>query len=208
MSLVLVYAFFVGHYIHWQIAGRTLTPLEPSESMQTLEQGLLNAGFVIFALALVSTLIVGRWFCGWGCHIIALQDLCTWLLKKIGLRPKPFRSRLLAFVPLLAALYMFVLPSVVRIWQGVPNPVIVHHFLTYDFWATFPGFWVSVLTAVVCGFLVVYLLGNKGYCFYACPYGGFFNLADKLAAGRIRVDENCNQCGHCTAVCHIQRACA
>lgn len=199
--LTLVYVAFVAHYVHWWVAGRTLTPVEPSEAMQTLEQGLVNAGFVLFVLAILSTLILGRWFCGWGCHVIALQDLCTWLLKRVGLRPRPFRSRLLVFVPLFAALYMFVWPSIVRAARGTPLPPWVAHFMTYDLWATFPGPAVTVFTLLVCGFAAVYLLGNKGFCTYACPYGGFFGLADRVAPGRIRVTDACDGCGHCTAAC-------
>ena len=30
---------------------------------------------------------------------------------------------------------------------------------------------------------------------------GSFSLADKLAPGKIRVTDACNQCGHCTATC-------
>ena len=201
LTLTLVYVLIAAHLIHWKTAGRTVTPLEPSESMQTLEQGLVNAGFVLFSLALLSTLVLGRWFCGWGCHVIALQDLCTWLLKKLGIRPKPFRSRLLVYVPLLAALYMFVWPSVLRFWRGGPHPELVAHLTTEDFWATFPSVWISVLTLFICGFLIVYLLGNKGFCTYGCPYGGFFAVADQLAPGKIRVTDDCNGCGHCTASC-------
>jgi Flp pilus assembly protein TadD/NAD-dependent dihydropyrimidine dehydrogenase PreA subunit len=54
---------------------------------------------------------------------------------------------------------------------------------------------------LVCGFLTVYLLGAKGYCTYACPYGGFFAPLDELSPLRIRVSDACTQCGHCTAVC-------
>lgn len=201
LSLTLVHVGFAAHLLHWRLAGRTLTPLEPSESMYTLEQGLVNAGCVFFALAILATLILGRWVCGWGCHLLALQDLCTWLLKKAGVRIKPFRSRLLVFVPLLAALYMFVWPTVQRTWRGQPPPAFVAHFLTYDFWATFPSAALSVLTLVVCGVFIVCLLGNKGYCTYACPYGGFFALADRVAPGKIRVTDDCDQCGHCTAAC-------
>jgi ferredoxin len=49
--------------------------------------------------------------------------------------------------------------------------------------------------------MTVYFLGQKGFCTYACPYGGFFSLADKIAPGKIRVTDACNQCGHCTATC-------
>lgn len=201
LSLVLVHAAIAIHIAHWARTGRSLTPLEPSEAMQTLEKGYLNAGFLFFALMILSTLVLGRFFCGWACHLVAYQDLCGSLLKRLGVRPKPFRSRLLALVPLFAAFYMFVWPQVTRIWEGRPAPTWVFHLTTDRFWQTFPGPFVSILTFLVCGFAVVWLVGNKGFCTYGCPYGALFSKADALAPGKIRVTDACEGCGHCTAVC-------
>ncbi len=200
-ALIGVYLLMIGHFIQWQVSGRTLTPVEPSESMETLRTGAINAGAVFFAGALLATLIFGRFVCGWACHIVALQDLCGWALKKAGLRPRAFRSRLLVFIPLIAAGYMFLWPTAVRIWFGVPRPATTWRLETNSFWATFPGPVVGGLTFVVCGFAIVWFLGNKGFCTYACPYGGFFGVLDKVSPMRIRVTDACNQCGHCSAVC-------
>lgn len=73
--------------------------------------------------------------------------------------------------------------------------------MTDNFWYYFPGPIVSILTFFVCGGLIVYLLGNKGFCTYGCPYGAFFSVADRVAPGRIRVTDACLQCGQCTAHC-------
>ena len=205
LVLTSVSLLMVAHGIQWWISGRTVSPIEPSESMQTIQNGAINAGFIFFALAILATMIFGRFVCGWGCHILALQDFCAWLLQRIGIRPKPFRSRLLIYVPLLAALYMFVWPTVYRIFLSpTPTPLIPHftnHLLTDNFWATFPSVAVAIPFLFICGFVTVYFLGMKGFCTYACPYGGFFALADKIAPARIRVTDACHQCGHCTAVC-------
>lgn len=201
MSLTAVYGIAAAHVIHWQMTGRTLTPVEPSEAMQTLGQGLVNAGFVLFAILILGTLVFGRFFCGWACHIVALQDLCTWMLRKMGVRPRPFRSRLLVYVPIAAALWMFVVPSLVRLVMGAQHPVFRSAFFTDNLWGRFPGIWVAGLTFGVCGFLIVYLLGNKGFCTYGCPYGGVFGLVDTFAPGKIRVSDACDGCGHCTATC-------
>lgn len=204
-ALITVNLLIVAHILQWWFMGRTVSPVEPSESMWTLQNGYVNAGVIFFSLAIISTLIFGRFFCGWGCHVLALQDFCAWLLKKIGLTPKPFRSRLLVFVPLIAALYMFVWPTFAR-WLTKPAaeplfPQFTNHLITTEFWATFPPVWVAIPFLFICGFATVYFLGSKGFCTYGCPYGGFFALADKAAPGKIRVTDACNQCGHCTAVC-------
>lgn len=203
--LIGINVLMILHVLQWKFGGSTISPIEPSETMATLQRGAVNAGFIFFTLAILATLVFGRFVCGWGCHMIALQDFCAWLMGKFGLRPRPFRSRLLVFVPLLVALYMFVWPTVTR-WLVKPPeetlfPAFTNHIITTDFWATFPTIAVAIPFLFVCGFMTVYFLGSKGFCTYACPYGGFFAVADRLSPGRIRVTDACHECGQCTAAC-------
>jgi len=224
--LISIQTLIIVHIVLWlagAFGGTTLTPVEPSEAMQTLEYGFINAGFIIFVLALLSTLIFGRFFCGWGCHIVMLQDFCGWIMKKCGVRPKPFRSRVLIWVPLLIALYMFVWPNFKRWavfpildaivpgaranlasvgeWQGLSNHLVSEHFWTNpETGVAFPLI-MAIPTLLIVGFAAVYFLGAKGFCTYGCPYGGFFAPLDEWSPARIRVNDNCEQCGHCTATC-------
>lgn len=216
--LVLVHVLMAVHILLWVVMGSTVSPVEPSESMQTLELGLINAGAVLFALALLSTLVFGRFFCGWLCHVVALQDACAWMMNRIGIRPKPFRSRLLVFAPLVLGFYMFIWPNFKRFavapaleaagvgWPVWLRPVVPFDawqsdMIVSDFWATFPAWYIAVPFLLVCGFVTVYFLGAKGFCTYACPYGGLFAPADTVAPLRIRVTDACEQCGYCTSVC-------
>jgi len=201
LSLILVHVTMIVHAIQWLITGKTISPIEPSEAMYTLNDGHLNAGFIFFAVAILATLIFGRYLCGWGCHLIAYQDIAAWLLKKIRIKPKPFRSRILILAPLALAIYMFVWPTAYRLYIGAPAPATQNHLITTDYWKTFPTYSIAILTVIICGFGIVYFLGSKGFCTYACPYGGFFAVADKVAPGRIRVSDACEHCGHCTAAC-------
>jgi tetratricopeptide (TPR) repeat protein len=199
--LLLVQAAIAVHVAHWMSTGRTLSPLEPSESMQFSKSGVVNAGLVFFALSIGSTLLLGRWFCGWGCHVVALQDGSRWLLSKIGVRPRAVNLGILGAVPWIAFVYMFLAPIVQRLLRGVAPAAATLHLTTGSFWETFPSLPVAIATFLVCGFAAVYLLGSKGFCTYGCPYGGIFGVADQLSPFRILVNENCEGCGHCTAVC-------
>lgn len=219
LVLILVHVAMAIHIAIWYFGDRAvISPVEPSESIETFREGVINAGFVFFALAILSTIVLGRWFCGWGCHIVAIQDLCSWLMMKVGIKPKPFRSRLLMFFPLILAIYMFVWPALHREvirpilmdargrlpwWMGQSDPIpgVTTEFFVQDFWATFAPWYMAIPFILVCTFGAVYFLGSKGFCTYGCPYGGFFAPADKLAVGRIRVTDACEHCGHCTAVC-------
>lgn len=205
-SLAAVHVFMVGHFLHWLWAGQTLTPVEPSESMDTIRFGHINMGLIFFALAILSTFVLGRWVCGWACHLVAYQDLMLWVLKKLHLRPKPFRTRFLFKVTTLviAAGWMFLVPLGARLWSMIrqdPQPALTMHLTRTGYWDTFPGPLFGVLTILVAGFAIIYFLGPKGFCTYACPYGAFFAIGDRFARSRIRVTDACNQCGHCTASC-------
>lgn len=205
--LIIVQVLMVVHVVQWLVMGVTIAPVEPSEAMETIKNGSITAGFIFFTVAMVSTAILGRWFCGWGCHILLLQDWCSTLLRRINIRPKQFRSRLLRFIPVALASYMFLWPAVYRfaiapfLQPDLLPMSLSWKMTTTNYWSIFPGLMLAIPFLLVCGFLTVYFLGNKGYCTYACPYGGFFAPLDELAIGRIRVTDACEGCGHCTAVC-------
>jgi polyferredoxin len=201
LVLALVHIAVIAHIAQWKITGTTLTPLEPSEAGETLELGLVNAGFLLFVGAILLTLVVGRFFCGWACHVVAYQDAAAWLLAKLKLKPRPIRSRLLMLVPAYAAIDMFVVPTVGRWLAGRPAPELAWHLTTNDLWERFPGPGMALLTLAVDGALIVWWLGAKAFCTYGCPYGALFGLVDRAAPGRIRVTDACEGCGHCTAVC-------
>lgn len=201
LALILVHVAIVAHVLQWQATGRTLSPVEPSEAMQFTTEGVINAGFIFFAVAILSTLLLGRWFCGWACHLVALQDLCRWMLVKIGIRPRLVNMGILRAVPWLAFTYMFLMPLVGRWLEGQEFAATKVDLYTAEFWRTFPSLSVAIASIVVTGFAIVYFLGAKGFCNYGCPYGAIFGITDQLAPVRIRVTDACEGCGHCTAVC-------
>jgi polyferredoxin len=201
LALVLVHVLIAIHIAHWWSTGSTMTPLEPSESMEFAKHSVVNAGLVFFALMIGSTLIFGRWFCGWACHIVALQDACRWILMRVGIRPRMVNLGILGVVPWLAFVYMFLAPLVDRILHGDDLALRGVQMTRADFWGTFPPWPAALLTFAFCGFAIVYFLGSKAFCNYGCPYGAIFGIADQLAPIRIRVTDACEGCGHCTAVC-------
>ncbi len=201
LVLLVVHLLIAAHITHWLVTGRSVTPVEPSEAMAYARAGIVNAGLIFFAVTAILTAVFGRFFCGWACHLVALQDISSALLARIGVKPKPLRSRLLRVVPPIAFAYIFLLPAALRWWHERSLGPRHYELTTDQFWQTFPGWLVGGLTFFICGFVVIYLLGAKGFCTYACPYGALFGVADKLAPFRIRVSPSCEGCGHCTAVC-------
>jgi len=206
IALLGVHVAIALHVAHWWSTGSTISPLEPSEGMEFSKRGVINAGLIFFLVMIATTAIAGRFFCGWACHLIAVQDACTWLLKKLRIRPKPFRSKALMVVPMIAFVYMFLYPVFVRLFlldenQHVEAWQLSQELTTEGFWDTFPAWPIAILTLLIGGFGIVYFLGNKGFCTYMCPYGAIFGVVDRVAPFRIRVSDACEGCGHCTAAC-------
>ncbi len=208
-SLLGVYMLITLHIVHWLISKRTLAPLEFNEVLYSIHLGIITAGFIFMGLTMIGTLIFGRFFCSWGCHILALEDLSAWLLEKFRIKPKPVRSRAFFLVPVAAMLYLFVWPQVERLLQDVPAPQLHvlkagqgwESFTTDNFWRNLPGIPVTLLTFFTCGFAIVYLMGTRSFCRYGCPYGVLFGIADRIAPGKIKLTGNCTDCGICTTVC-------
>lgn len=209
-TLILVYVLMAVHIVHWKVSGKTVAPFELNEVMYTLEYGIVTAGFLFMLGVTLATAVFGRVFCSWGCHILALQDLSAWILRKLRIKPRAIRSRALLWVPVVAALYMFVWPQVLRLIRGNPLPQLHLRtdaegwasLSTENFWRNLPGPIIIILTFLVCGFLIVYVLGSRGFCTYGCPYGAIFRLAERVAPARIRLRGNdCLACGSCTAAC-------
>ena len=214
ISLSAVYLLMGLHIAHWKLAGRTLAPLEFNEVLYTVHLGIVTAGFLFMGLTILATLVAGRFFCSWMCHMVALQDASAWLLKKVNIRPKHIRSRTLVWLPFAAVVYLFVLPQIERAMTGQP-PVSFHmaqdsegwaSFMTSNFWRNLPSVGITLFTFVMCGGMAIYVLGSRSFCQYGCPYGVVFALADRVAPGKIKLTGDCTQCGKCTAICssHIQ----
>lgn len=201
LVLILVHVAIAAHVAHWLLAGETLGPVEPSEAITFSQSSVISTGLVFFIISILGTLVFGRFFCGWACHLLAIQDLCLWLLKRVGIKPRQMRSRALLLVPIAAFVYMFLYPALYRLWYGVGFEKARTEFVVEGFWDTFPPWPIAVATLVVSGFAVVYFLGAKGFCTNLCPYGAAFGAMDKLSPGRIRVTPACEGCGHCTQVC-------
>jgi len=220
-TLAAVQLLIIVHLLHWWYAGQSLDRLVLDDAAVTLQQGLIRPGFLLFALVLLVTLVGGRLFCGWACHMAALQDLCAWLLRRAGIQPRPFRARLIAYAPMVLAVYLFVWPLLKRdllipligpiwpqwaAWLG-PVPAFSGWRLSLtgqDLWSGLPSAAVAVPFLLLSGFAMVYFLGARGLCRYGCPYGGVFQPAAQWAPIVVEVNpEACDGCARCTAACTI-----
>ena len=77
-----------------------------------LKLGVVNAGVILVFLAFLTTLLFGRFFCGWACHFGAIQELSYYLLKKLKVNIKTIDSNLVTILPFLILVNYYVIPNV------------------------------------------------------------------------------------------------
>ena len=139
-----------------------------------------------------------------------VQDLCGWILRRLNIPNRPIRSRTLIWAPPLAAFYLFVWPQLKRLIAGQPLPALRiitdpdgwTSFTTTDLLRSFPGLGMTLFTFAICGFVLVYFLGSRSFCSYACPYGAIFAAAEQLSPLRIVAGPGeCSHCGLCISSC-------
>ena len=167
-----------------------------------VKYGIINAGVVLVILAFITTLIFGRFFCGWACHFGAVQELAWWLFNKMGITPKTVTSSLVTILPLFILLNFYIAPNLAYAlnapWEGITLNLGMP-----EIWAFLPGFFIGTLTFVVDGFFIVYFLGRKGFCRYLCPWGAFLKLPNSLAMFKVRNIGGCIESGNCTNSCPV-----
>ena len=166
-------------------------------------QGILNAGSIMVIFAFFSTLIFGRFFCGWLCHFGAVQELAWWLFDKLGIKPKTINSRLLTFLPLFILFNFYIIPNISKAIGSGSNWQLSMNLAYPEVWRFLPGFIIGSLTFIVDGFLIVYFLGRKGFCRFVCPWGAFLKLPTSLSTFKVRKVNTCTDCNSCTLNCPI-----
>ena len=167
-----------------------------------IQLGVLNAGTILVILAFLTTLIFGRFFCGWACHFGAVQELSWFILKKLNIHTKTIDSKLVTILPFIILLNYYIAPNVINAILNPWNEIIVK-LNAPDIWAFLPGFIIAILTFFIDGFLIVYFLGKKGFCRFLCPWGAFLKFPNSLAFFKVRKTGECTQCHVCTTECPV-----
>ena len=66
--------------------------------------GAVGLGAVLMIVATLGTVLGGRIFCGWACHMGSWQELSTWIQGKVGIKGQLLHSRLNYVLPVFLAL--------------------------------------------------------------------------------------------------------
>jgi len=201
LVLLLMNLLVVVHIILWYKFGcQKVGTFSLNGVVSLFGMGLINSAAAFFIFVVLMTVILGRLFCGWGCHFAFFQECALKIFNKFGINPKIVHSNatIIQYVFLLktlTAIYEFWLiygPPQFHIGFGetpvmtvdLPrSPIIIILFVLFD------------------AFLFIYLMGSRAFCRYVCPWAPLLAVFDNFSFWRIRKVNECKGCMTCTKSC-------
>jgi polyferredoxin len=166
---------------------------------------VLNAGFIFWMLVLISVLLFGRAFCGWFCWFGGYVDLVEWTIgDKLKVKLPRTMPLYLAVIPLVA-LFAKLYGSLLLKWlNGFPASFTFNLADTQPWGGQQTGLSI-LITFILYGPVLLFVLGRHAWCRYLCPIGGLLKIFNRIGIGKVRlVNDQCNGCGKCNRVCDMQ----
>lgn len=172
-------------------------------SIQSFQNGflLLTGNFarwpsaVLFAGLLVITYLFGRVYCGWICHLGALQEFIfkTSIFKLFQSERSQKIMRGIRIIVLVILVSQLLITHTNLYKQIDPFAVI------YNFYSTYYIGWVLAVVIVVSSFVLY-----RPFCKTLCPVGLMLGWISKIpGASVLGVNQNCSPCVLCNKSCSI-----
>ncbi|MHA1683971.1 MAG: 4Fe-4S binding protein [Promethearchaeota archaeon] len=169
---------------------------------------LLLIGILLGAL-LVSTLLVGRLFCGYACPVGAMEEL----ISKIGFKSSIKAGKKIKFtvnVPrklhLVIRFSFLIVGTIVTILWGISIFQIINPFGGFQVFKNPvpPAIAIPLITLIVIAVASIFIY--RPWCRFACPFGAIASLTSKFSKKKLVRTSSCTDCGICEKVCPTYEA--
>lgn len=178
----------------------TLNFFSPVKSLYGAHTGVISGSLALFGLLFLSSLFLGRAFCGWVCMGGCLQDICMKVNNRR--RPRHHWIKFLIWVPWFSLLVFFAVraggfraPDFAEMATDALALTDPQHFPIY-----------FTVTGLIIG--IALASGRHGFCHYACWMAPFMMIGRKTrnafnwpSLGLEASPEKCIACGTCTSNC-------
>lgn len=180
----------------------TLYYFSPALIIEGAFQGIMTGSFILFSLLFISSLLLGRAFCGWGCPGAGLQEACFMIRDK---RARGGRYDWIKYFIWAPWIGIIVFASIKAGGLHSVDPFFQTQYgISIAEPANYPVFYTVV------GLITVLALsaGRRGFCHYSCWMAPFMIIGRKVRNAlrwpslRLKPDKDkCINCKTCTENC-------
>ena len=174
--------------------------LSPVLIVQASSKGIINGSLILFSLLFISSLFLGRAYCGWVCPGAGCQEAIAMARDKRVIKGNFIKWAI--WVPWIASIIILAIRS------GGYREI-------YFFYQTTHGFSIGDVNGLIAYLVVLFLIvfpafivGKRSFCHHICWMAPFMILGRKLrnsfkwASLQLKADsEKCNHCHTCTLNC-------
>jgi ferredoxin len=206
----------------WQLRGwpiNWILELDPLTAAATvLSTGTFYANLAWALIAIVLTLIVGRFFCGFICPLGAIHQFTGWVARRgqaPALRVEANRHRRLQSTKYYFLAFFLVLALMGSVQTGLLDPLPLLHrsvnlslapiadkglYVLSDRPRFYASAWlIGVMFLAVVGLNLVL---PRFFCRFICPLGALFSLLSRFTPWRIgKTSDKCGECRICEEYC-------
>lgn len=180
----------------------TLYYMSPALIIMGAAEGIIAGSFIIFGLQFVSSLLLGRAFCGWVCPAAGLQEACFAVTSRRARGEEVDWIKYFIWVP------WILLIAITAVRAGGLRQIDFLYQTAGGISVAEPGAYPVFYTVI--GLITVLALtaGRRSFCHYACWMAPFMVIgtamrnAVRWPALHLRADRSkCIQCEKCTRDC-------
>ncbi|MFW9905541.1 MAG: 4Fe-4S binding protein [Candidatus Thorarchaeota archaeon] len=170
--------------------------------------GYLLPAIIILIVLLVSSLLIGRIFCGFACPLGALQEILSNFSFKADIKSQKkvkFRIDVPPQIPIVTR-WIFLGILLLFSFSGVLLLPVFNPFSGFLFPKTpseqtlFLPFLGLILVSITSLFIY------RPWCRFLCPFGAGSSLCSQVARSKYQRTEDCTECGFCEEICPTQEA--
>jgi polyferredoxin len=159
---------------------------------------------IILSLLLITSLFIGRIFCGYACPVGTLQEIISKIKFKSNVKDQKdvqYTIHIPNNVARIIRWIFFVVVAILAIIWSFALLQLINPFLGYSFF-TNPlaiTLLVPLITLILISVLSIFIY--RPWCRLLCPFGAFASEISRLSLFKLRRTEACTDCGLCEQIC-------
>jgi polyferredoxin len=180
----------------------TINYFSPYIIVDGASQGIINGSFILFTLLFLTSLFLGRGFCGWVCPGAGLQEACFIIRDKKAQGARCDWIKYLIWAPWLGAIVTLAISA------GGYERIAPLHLTDRIVSITEPGDYFKYFFFVGLIIILALTAGRRAFCHYTCWMAPFMIIGRKVRnafrwpALHLRSHkEKCINCNTCTQNC-------